>query len=432
LGIFNINKDMAASNSGNSNFERGKKLYELSNHLGNVLVTISDKNIQHTSNSTVIDYYSADIITANDYYPGGMVQPSRKFTAGTGYRYGFNGMEKDNSTGEGNLDFGARIYDARVGRFLSVDKATGTLPMLSPYAYCGNNPIANIDRDGNDYELRIFVDDNGKPQIEITSSWKVSKGASQDALKAAMGQWTALNGTKVKLNDVEFTVTVKFQTEVVDKTAADLVSGLQDGENAYIGNYKVDGEPVTPKIVKDKIVVTEKDGTKNINNTGPGYKDANTNNGMVVNSYVTTIQPDLSGLSAEDKVTFSDYISKLKDETSYGTDASSLSHEIGHTLGLSHNGQYNGGSSRRDADNNVTGTSTFNASGTMAGGSNVPNAEDLKNVLREAFQNGGTSSTGGLPNSRSVVTKTTITPEAAKKINNSDDTKVDVKTVRVQ
>lgn len=47
--------------------------------------------------------------------------PGRKYSAGSGYRYGFNGKEKDNSTGEGNLDFGARIFAVRLGRWLSVD-----------------------------------------------------------------------------------------------------------------------------------------------------------------------------------------------------------------------------------------------------------------------------------------------------------------------
>ena len=42
---------------------------------------------------------------------------------GVGYRYGFNGMEMDNEVkGTGNhIDFGARGYDSRIGRWLSVD-----------------------------------------------------------------------------------------------------------------------------------------------------------------------------------------------------------------------------------------------------------------------------------------------------------------------
>lgn len=76
--------------------------------------------------------------------------------------------------------------------------------------------------------------------------------------------------------------------------------------------------------------------------------------------------------------------------------------------------------------------STFNASGTMAGEDNVPTVGDLKNILVEAFHYGGNSSTGGLPNSRSVMTKLTITPEAAKKINNSNSIDVDTKKNKLE
>lgn len=52
-----------------------------------------------------------------------MLMPGRTYSATNSYRYGFNGKEKDNDIkGEGNqLDFGARIYDPRISRFLSLD-----------------------------------------------------------------------------------------------------------------------------------------------------------------------------------------------------------------------------------------------------------------------------------------------------------------------
>ena len=64
-----------------STFTRGEKFFEMSNHLGNVLVTISDKKIQHTTNSTAVDYWNADVVTATDYFPFGLDMPGRKFGA---------------------------------------------------------------------------------------------------------------------------------------------------------------------------------------------------------------------------------------------------------------------------------------------------------------------------------------------------------------
>jgi len=77
--------------------------------------------------------------------------PERTFSATNQYRYGFNGKEKDNEVkGEGNsLDFEARVYDPRLGRFLSVDNAFGELPGSSPYSHALNNPILLVDKDGN-------------------------------------------------------------------------------------------------------------------------------------------------------------------------------------------------------------------------------------------------------------------------------------------
>jgi RHS repeat-associated protein len=68
-----------------------------------------------------------------------------------GYRYGFNGMEKDDEAkGKGNsYDFGARMFDPRIGRWLSRDKKEYKMPDHSPYVFVNNDPIRYIDPDGN-------------------------------------------------------------------------------------------------------------------------------------------------------------------------------------------------------------------------------------------------------------------------------------------
>ncbi|GGH18357.1 hypothetical protein GCM10007352_29020 [Mucilaginibacter phyllosphaerae] len=132
----------------------GLRQYELSNHLGNVLATITDKRLQHTTNNTAIDYYEADISTAQDYYAFGSQQPGRSFAANSNYRYGFNGKENDNDVGKGignQQDYGMRIYDGRLGRFLSVDPITAQYPELTPYQFASNRPIDGIDQDGLEY-----------------------------------------------------------------------------------------------------------------------------------------------------------------------------------------------------------------------------------------------------------------------------------------
>ena len=88
------------------------------------MATVSDKKLQFSSNGTSIDYYNPDVVTANDYYPFGSQLPGRKYIqANNTYRYGFNGKEKsDEVYGDGNVyDYGFRIYNPRIGKFLSVD-----------------------------------------------------------------------------------------------------------------------------------------------------------------------------------------------------------------------------------------------------------------------------------------------------------------------
>ncbi len=90
------------------------------------------------------------------HYPFGMLIQERTYTATVeGYRFGFNGMEKvDEVSGSGNAyDFGARIYDSRLGRWMSVDPLQKKYPSLSPYNFVANSPILFIDPDGRVIDL---------------------------------------------------------------------------------------------------------------------------------------------------------------------------------------------------------------------------------------------------------------------------------------
>jgi RHS repeat-associated protein len=82
-----------------------------------------------------------------------MGMPGRSYSAGNGYRYGFNGKENDNEVkGQGNQqDYGMRIYDPRLGRFLSMDPISSKYPELSSYQFASNRPIDGVDVDGLEF-----------------------------------------------------------------------------------------------------------------------------------------------------------------------------------------------------------------------------------------------------------------------------------------
>jgi|GEM_PF-5156609 len=87
---------------------------------------------------------------SNWLFAFGTILDNRNF--GNSPRVGFNGKEKDDEIkGIGNsLDFGARIYDSRLGRWLSVDPYKDKYHSLSPYNFGSNSPLYYIDIDGND------------------------------------------------------------------------------------------------------------------------------------------------------------------------------------------------------------------------------------------------------------------------------------------
>jgi RHS repeat-associated protein len=91
----------------------------------------------------------------------GMVMPARQFV-GEDYRYGFNGKESDGElNGEGNsYDFGARNFNPRIGRFLSMDSYAGKFAYQSPYLFAGNSPISGVDVNGDSLYVLFYTDNN--------------------------------------------------------------------------------------------------------------------------------------------------------------------------------------------------------------------------------------------------------------------------------
>ena len=149
---------------GNNSRILGLKEFELTNHLGNVLTVVSDRKIPvddgvYNSDGTkvigsipdgLIDYYKADVKSSQDYYPFGMIMPGRNVTSSDGYKFGFNGQEKDDEIkgASNSYSFTFRIYDPRMCRWLSMDPMTKSYPWYTPYQFAGNKPIGAIDLEG--------------------------------------------------------------------------------------------------------------------------------------------------------------------------------------------------------------------------------------------------------------------------------------------
>src|SRR5690606_1312580 len=86
------------------------------------------------------------------------------------YRYGFNGKEKDDEvSGNGNIyDYGFRIYNPRLGKFLSVDPLSSKFPYYGPFQFAGNKPIVAIDLDGlEEYWSHSWTESDGSVKSQL-------------------------------------------------------------------------------------------------------------------------------------------------------------------------------------------------------------------------------------------------------------------------
>ncbi|MCC6180373.1 MAG: hypothetical protein IT237_00925 [Bacteroidia bacterium] len=122
--------------------------YKLCNHLGNVLTVVSDRKLAVDNNSdNIVDYYLPDIISATDYYSHHQAMPGRTFNRNA-YRYGgSNGQEKDDEIAQGIYTAEYWEYDSRLGRRWNMDPVP--VPGISDYSCFNNNPILNVDPNGD-------------------------------------------------------------------------------------------------------------------------------------------------------------------------------------------------------------------------------------------------------------------------------------------
>ncbi len=197
----------------------GKRNYELSNHLGNVLSVITD-NINMQSDSVW-----ANVVSTSDYYPFGLDMQERSWADTTSLisRYGFNGKEKDSSGEWGNTsyDYGFRIYNPAIAKFLSVDPLTKSYPMLTPYQFASNTPIMAIDLDG----LEAFV-----------TIQQQSKEGSYTQV------FTTVYESDVEIeNRTIHNLKMEFPQAFSNIRDVDGVNILVDSDWKYIGTKKVDG-----------------------------------------------------------------------------------------------------------------------------------------------------------------------------------------------
>ena len=145
----------------------------------------------HQGNNRVVINQNGNVEETNHYYPfGGVFASSQNVQP-----YKYNGKELDTKKGLNWYDYGARQYDAAIGRFTTMDPMTEKYYAVSPYTYCINNPIKYIDPNG--MTLVIWYKNNDGKLVSYKYSGG-NTGNSNSFVKAVVTayQYNKQNGSK--------------------------------------------------------------------------------------------------------------------------------------------------------------------------------------------------------------------------------------------
>ena len=195
----------------------------------------------HQGNNRVVVSSGGTVAEVNHYYPFGGVFAS----SGNVQPYKYNGKELDTKKDLNWYDYGARHYDAALGRWFVVDPLAEKMSAWSPYAYCFNSPVRYIDPDGEIGQVAAGAIIGGV----IGGGWALLQGKSFGEVAAATvggavdGAITA-SGAGLFAKFASFASKAKF-INVSKKALTDMIGGVvgsssgnlaEQGINVVSGN----------------------------------------------------------------------------------------------------------------------------------------------------------------------------------------------------
>ena len=225
--------------------------YNLQDHLGNTRVVFSG----HSNGQP-------EVMQLTDYYPFGLIMNQQNYFADgvLSNKYLYNNKElQDDELAGGSLgwyDYGARMYDAELGRWHAVDPLAEEYYSQSPYHFSGNNPIKFLDLNGMNYDWvekkdgSIYWDENAISQATTKQGEKyLGKNVLVGTHKRDANLNEPINSAKFELylesNKEGPSATIMGNTVPADsKTAGTLAEGLYparaQGRDKYLRKGKDD------------------------------------------------------------------------------------------------------------------------------------------------------------------------------------------------
>ena len=193
-------------------------------------ITLSDSKYHyylkdHQGNNRVVISQSGTVEETSHYYPFGGVFAS----AGNVQPYKYNGKELDTKKGLNWYDYGARHYEAVLGRFITVDALYDKHFKVSPYVYCGNEPVGRIDPDGNDWRVQTHYNrETDKIEYKITVRAALINNSNNKELdiKTLAGQIVEQVNAAYTISGDDFVSTMDMQLRTVNS-----VDDIKDTEH---------------------------------------------------------------------------------------------------------------------------------------------------------------------------------------------------------
>ena len=172
-----------------------------------------------------------------DYSPFG-VELDGRTQSNSGYRYSFQGQEKDDEIkGEGNsINYKYRMHDPRVGRFFAVDPLIKEYPFYSSYCFSGNRIIDAIELEGKEpvvlnQQIIGYRVKPGQGPSQIAEDINNVKTQKDYGFKLTLG---SVNWIDIVIDNPKF-----FPKEIeLDKNSIDFTSlNINPGDILYISGY---------------------------------------------------------------------------------------------------------------------------------------------------------------------------------------------------
>ncbi|GAB5400803.1 MAG: hypothetical protein Aureis2KO_23880 [Aureisphaera sp.] len=241
--VANTTEEVKGFKQGQTTTSAYQYVFQYVDHLGNVRLSYADSDLNGSVGTS-------EIIEVSHYYPFGLKQKGYNTTISTqgnalAQNYKYNGKELNSELGMELYDFGARNYDASLGRWMNIDPLAEQMRRHSPYNYAFDNPIYYIDPDGMAPDTVIVNGDLADEAVEdlnaSSNTLAISRDSETGELSAAIFSFGAAEVTAADMklfeaiNNPDIVVDLNATSDNFDEDGLAITGGTFGGSEVKDG-----------------------------------------------------------------------------------------------------------------------------------------------------------------------------------------------------